>query len=100
MDNDDKFEVFDFVVNDEDEVMLLMYVREGEPDKPFVLLHPDEGTAILHRNNNDEIFLSDIWADIFDSLADADKLLVCELSRTDNEDDTEIVHAYEADIED
>ena len=31
MDNDDKFEVFDFVVNDEDEVMLLM----ASPKSPF-----------------------------------------------------------------
>ena len=100
MDNDDKFEGFDFVVNVEDDDMLLMYVRESEPKKPFVLLHPDDGAAILHRNDDDEIFLSDIGADIFDSLADADKLLVCELSRTDNEDETEIVRAYEADIED
>ena len=30
MDNKD-FDTFDFLINDEDEVMLLLYQREGEP---------------------------------------------------------------------
>ncbi len=94
------FETFDFVVNDEDEVMLLLYEREGEPNHPSFSMSPAEGTAVLYRNDEDIIELSDIGSDIFDSLAEADKLLVCELSRTENEDDTEIVNAYEAEIVD
>ena len=44
--------------------------------------------------------LDDIPTDVFDSLTEADKLLVCELSAEDNEEDTQIVYAYEAEIED
>lgn len=29
--NADVFDTFDFLINDEDEVMLLLYEREGEP---------------------------------------------------------------------
>ena len=36
--------------------------------------------------------------DAFDSLQDADSLMVCELSREEREEDVEIVRAYEADI--
>lgn len=94
------FDTFDFIVNDEDEVMLLLYEREGEADHPTFKVSPENGTAILYRNDEDVIELSDIGNDIFDSLADADKLLVCELTRTENEDDAEISNAYEAEIVD
>lgn len=97
---DEDFETFDFIVNDEDEVMLLLYEREGEPNHPTFSVFPEEGTAVLYRNDEDIIELSDIGSDIFDSLADADKLMVCELTRTEDEDDAEISNAYEAEIVD
>ena len=97
---DEDFETFDFIVNDEDEVMLLLYECEGEPNHPTFSVSPEEGTAVLYRNDEDIIELSDIGSDIFDSLADADKLMVCELTRTEDEDDAEISNAYEAEIVD
>lgn len=96
----EEFETFDFLINDEDEVMLLLYEREGEPNDPRITLNSEDGSAVLYRNAEDSLLLSDISSDIFDSLSDADKLLVCELSRTENDDDAEIVSAYEADIAD
>ena len=54
----------------------------------------------MYRNDEDIIELSDIGSDIFDSLADADTLMVCELTRTEDEDDAEISNAYEAEIVD
>ena len=97
---DEDFETFDFIVNDEDQVLLLLYEREGEPNHPTFSVSPEEGTAVLYRNDEDIIELSDIGSDIFDSLADADKLMVCELTRTEDEDDAEISNAYEAEIVD
>ncbi len=89
---------FDFVINDEDEVMLLLYTRDGKPEKPFIEIMPQDKSAILHRNSEDKILLEDIGDEVIDSLHDADTLLVCELSREENDDDTQIVNAYEADI--
>ena len=37
-------------------------------------------------------------SEAFDSLKEADKLLICELSIEENEKDTQIVYAYEAEI--
>ena len=31
------FETYDFLINDEDEAMLLLYVREGEPENDLFL---------------------------------------------------------------
>ena len=97
------FETFDFLINDEDEVMLLLYQREGEPQNPHIEIDIDEKAALLYRNDNDILELNDISDDVLDSLQDADKLLVCELSRnedTNEEGNEEIVHAYEAEIRD
>ena len=80
--NADVFDTFDFLINDEDEVMLLLYEREGEPENPRIELNAEENAALLVRNETD------------------DTLMVCELSRTENEKETEIVHAYEAEISD
>lgn len=94
------FDTFDFLINDEDEVMLLLYEREGEPSAtPRIEFDAEEKAALLYRNNNDIIELSDIEAQVFDSLQDADKLLVCELSREEDADgDNAIRYAYEADV--
>ncbi len=99
MDSKD-FETFDFLLNDEDEVMLLLYQHDGEPQNPHIEIDFDEKSALLYRNDNDIIELNDISEDVLDSLQDADKLLVCELARTNDEEDDEIVHAYEAEISD
>lgn len=95
----ENFDTFDFLINEEDEVMLLLYQREGEPQDTHIEMDEETKTAILFRTPDDTIVLNDISEEVFDSLKDADKLLVCELSRTEKEEEAEIVYAYEADIE-
>ncbi len=97
----DKNTTYDFVVNDEDEVMLLLYASDTPPaEATRIVLDPENNSAELVRNEDESIVLDAVPDSIFDSLADADKLLVCELSDTENEEDSKIVYAYEADIED
>lgn len=91
-------DMFDFVVNDEDEVMLLLYVREAEPKNATIHLDCKNKSAILNRNETSVLNLEDIPADILDSLQDSDKLLVCELSIEEDETKTQIIYAYEAEI--
>lgn len=96
----EEFETYDFLINDEDEVMLLLYVRPGEPVDPSFNLDIENQSGMLCRNDTDKILLKDIPADIIDSLQEADKLLVCELSVEQDDKDTRIVYAYEAEITD
>ena len=97
---EEKFDTYDFLLNDEDEAMLLLYVRDGAPENPSIAINIDEKSAILIRNANDEVALSGIPDDVLDAMQDADKLLVCELSVEDDEKETKIVYAYEAEIND
>ena len=95
------FDTFDFMINDEDEVMLLLYEREGEPSStPRIEFDIEAKTALLYRNDNDVLELENIDDNVLDSLQDEDKLMVCELSREQDEDgDNAIRYVYEADID-
>ena len=86
--NEEEFQSFDFLINEEDEVMLLLYAQETEPHNPRIELNPKEKSAILYRAEDDELHLTDIPDEVFDSLAEADKLMVCELSAEEKEDFT------------
>ncbi len=97
---DENLDMYDFLINDEDEAMLLLYARAGEPLMPTINLDLDEKTAVLKRNATDMITLQGIPDEVIDSMQEADKLLVCELSVEDNDEDTKIVFAYEAEITD
>ena len=94
----DRFDTFDFVINEEDEAMLLLYARENEPQNPRIELDIENKSAVLYRTPDEAIDLEDIPDEALDSMADADKLLVCELARQEDKD-SDIVYAYEADID-
>ncbi len=89
---------YDFVVNEEDEVMLLLHAQESEPHNARFEVDMEEKSALLVRNENDEILLEGIDDNILDSLQDEDKLLICELKVGETDEDTQIVYAYEADL--
>ena len=97
---DQNFDTYDFLINDEDEAMLLLYVRDTAPENPQIEINIQEKSGVLTRNKDDFVTLTDIPTDVLDALQDADKLLVCELSKAANEQDTEIIYAYEAEITD
>ena len=97
---EDTFDTYDFIINEEDETMLLLYVRDGAPENPTIAVDVENKKAILTRNDNDTISLDAIPDDVLDSLQDADKLLICELSIEDEDEQTKIVYAYEAEITD
>ncbi len=98
--NEEAFNTYDFLINDEDEAMLLLYAREGSPDNPVFEIDTDNKSALLIRNDNDSVSLNEIPDEILDAMQDADKLLVCELSISEDEKDTQITYAYEAEITD
>jgi hypothetical protein len=91
---------YDFIVNDDNEVMLLLYAGTTKPEDARLTLNAEEHSAELARNKNETVVLEEIPDSVFDNLLEADTLLVCELTDTEKEDDSEIVYAYEAEIDD
>ena len=95
---ENSFNTYEFIINDDDEIMLLLYSQEGSPDKPVLDVMLEENKAVLYRSKDKGIIIEDISDDVLDMLSDIDKILVCELSAEDNEDDTLLTNAYEATI--
>ena len=87
---------YDFLINDEDEVMLLLYARENTPQTPSISIDTSTNSAIFYRNENDSFSLQEIPSDIIDALQEVDNILVCELN--EDEESPQIVNAYEAEI--
>lgn len=89
---------YDFLISDENEVMLLLYARDIAPEEPVVRLSSEQKTIELYRRRDDAFTLENVEDQIFTLLKDEPNLLVCEIYPTDNPDETEIVYTYEATI--
>jgi hypothetical protein len=91
---------FDFMISEENEVMLVIYARDIAPEDPIARLDPENKTVELYRRKNDAFSLENVSDDVFELLKDEDNLLVCEIMPTENPDETEIVYTYEATLVD
>lgn len=89
---------FDFMISEENEVMLVLYARDIAPENPIVRLNPEAKTIELYRLKNDAFTLENVDEEVFELLKNAENLLVCEILPTENPDETEIVYTYEATI--
>ena len=74
------FNKYDFIVNEDDEVMLLIYAQNDTPVNPHLNIDVQNNQAILYRSENSGVTLDDISEDILDLLLGFDKILICELS--------------------
>ena len=84
---DQNFNTYDFIVNEDDDIMLLIYARNSKPQKPFLEIDFANQQAFLYRTETDGITLNDIPEDIMDIFYEIDKILVCELSSETNDED-------------
>ena len=91
---------FDFMISEENEVMLVIYARDIAPEDPIARLDPENKKVELYRRKNDAFSLENVSDDVFELLKDEDNLLVCEIMPTENPDETEIVYTYEATLVD
>ena len=92
------FNTYDFLINDGEEVMLLLYAQTTTPKDSFFELDKNTASATLFRTPDNALTLNDIPSEIIDALQNVDNILICELNKTEKEEDTQIVHAYEASI--
>lgn len=87
---------FDFLITDQDEVMLIITAQDTPPEAPAVRLHPETKSIELYRHLNDAYTLQNVDGEVFSLLNNEEELLVCETKPTESPDETEIVYTYEA----
>ena len=85
-------DLYDFLVNNEGEVMLVMNTHDGEPDKSRLLFDGNR-MALLYRNPSQAIRLEALPEDIVEHHAAVSEILVCEMT-----EEGEFGHTYSASV--
>ncbi len=73
-------EVYDFLVNEAGEVLLVLNSKDSEPKNPSFVYNVEESSATLYRNSSEEILLASIPEEVKEDLMDVPEILVCEMT--------------------
>ena len=80
---ENSFNTYEFIINDDDEIMLLLYSQEGSPDKPVLDVMLEENKAVLYRSKDKGIIIEDISDDVpFKYIGSALYFNSCQLPET------------------
>ena len=90
------YNTFDFVINEDGDIMLLLFMSEGRPEFPRFEVEKETNTLWLYRSVEKVLGLYDIEPKIIAKLAAMKKLLVCEMTMPPAEANSEIAYVYEA----
>lgn len=93
-----EFDGFEFIVTEEDDVMLIIYARSGNPENPTIKLVSEEKKIILFRNSADVVTLENVDDNIFENLLEETVLLITEVVPTENPLEHEVKQVYNARI--
>jgi hypothetical protein len=85
---------YDIVVNKEGEIMIVVYLREGEPSSPQAFRTADK-SIVLKRSADNLIMFGSLPEETFEYFKKVDKILVNEI-----DDEGNTVHLYTAPLSD
>ena len=91
-----EFDGFEFIVTEEDDVMLVIYARSGNPENPTIELDKSAHRVILERNPADVVTLEQVDDKILEILAEENVLLITEVVPTENPLEHEVKQVYNA----
>lgn len=91
-----EFDGFEFIITEEDDVLLVIYARSTNPENPAIELVPNKKQAMLYRNPADTVLLENVADDVFENLKEETALLVAEVIPTNNPLEHEIKQVYNA----
>jgi hypothetical protein len=94
----DNRNTFQFVPTEDNNLVLFIYAREGEANRPLARLLPGKNTIEFYRSGDDAFELKPIDDSIFANLEIQKKLLVCEILPAEHENEVEICNSYVAEI--
>ena len=90
------FDGFEFIITEEDDVMLIIYARSSNPENPQVELNKEQKRIILRRNSTDIVTLENVEDKILNNLSEEKALLIAEVVPTDNPLEHEVKQVYNA----
>lgn len=83
-------EEYDFLLNTDDELMLVFYGLDSEPKNPTLALHQREYVLLTRAADEPQIRMDDVPDEIWEHLYKVKKVLVCEI-----DEDGEFKHVYD-----
>ena len=92
------FDGFEFIITEENDVMLIIYARAGNPEKPVVKLDLEHNSIVLYRNQKDVVTIENVEKEVLDILSKENLLLITEVVPTKNPLEQEFSQAYGARI--
>ena len=93
-----EFDGFDFIITEEEDILLVIYARKGNPKNPFIELQKEQKCIVLYRNDEDVVTLEDISEQVMNILNEETALLITEVVPTENELEQEVKQVYVAKI--
>jgi hypothetical protein len=90
------FDGFEFIITEEDDIMLIIYARSTNPENPEVELNKEQKRVILRRNSTDVVTLEGVEDKIMENLSQEKALLIAEVVPTDNPLEHEVKQVYNA----
>ena len=90
------FDGFEFIITEEDDIMLIIYARSTNPENPEVELNKEQKRVILRRNSTDVVTLEGVEDKIIENLSEEKALLIAEVVPTDNPLEHEVKQVYNA----
>lgn len=90
------FDGFEFIITEEDDVMLIIYARSSDPENPQVELNKEQKRIILRRNSTDIVTLENVEDKILNNLSEEKALLIAEVVPTENPLEHEVKQVYNA----
>ena len=90
------FDGFEFIITEEDDVMLIIYARSTNPENPEVELNKEQNSIVLRRNSSDVVTLEGVEDKILNNLSEEKALLIAEVVPTENPLEHEVKQVYNA----
>lgn len=92
------FDGFEFIVTEENDVMLIIYARSSNPQNPTIELNAGAKKVVIYRNPDDAVTLEEVEDNVLQILSEEDALLIAEVIPTENPLEHEVKQVYNAKI--
>lgn len=89
---------YEFVVTDQDQVLLVIHAYQNDPVDPYIVPVEKSQKMAFQRDATHVLQINDINPRIFELIESEKELLVCEIIPTDNPEENKVVYTYFAEI--
>lgn len=89
--------VYELIESDTEDLMVLIYASETQPQSPFFKINEKRKTIELYRAKNDLIIINNLKSETIEKLRNISQIYICEMKYNEDPNaENEIIYAYTA----